>query len=60
MDENKTQPRKITVTHIQTTLLNRITLRAGKKGPRPAEVEVLAAVFKKSATELKLEKNTKM
>ena len=41
------------MTHTQTTYTNRITLRAGKKGERPAEVGALASVFKKSATELK-------
>ena len=46
--------RKITMTHTQTTFTNRIALRAGKKGARPAEVGALASVFEKSATELKL------
>ena len=41
------------MTHTQTTFTNRIALRAGKKGARPAEVGALASVFKKSATELK-------
>ena len=41
------------MTHIQTTCLNRIALRAGKKEARPAEVGALASVFEKSATELK-------
>ena len=41
------------MTHTQTTYINRITLRAGKKGVHPAEVGALASVFKKSATELK-------
>ena len=41
------------MTHTQTTYTNRIALRAGKKGARPAEVGALASVFKKSATELK-------
>ena len=40
------------MTHIQTTCINRIALRAGKKGARPAEVGALASVFEKSATEL--------
>ena len=40
--------------HIQTTRPNRIDLRAGKKGVRPAEVGALASVFEKSVTELKL------
>ena len=39
--------------HTQTTYINCISLRAGKKGARPAEVGALASVFKKSATELK-------
>ena len=42
------------MTHTQTTYINRIALRAGKKGARPAEVGVLNSVFEKSATELKL------
>ena len=42
------------MTHTQTTYINRIALRAGKKGARPAEVGALASVFKKSVTELKL------
>ena len=41
------------MTHTQTTFTNRIALRAGKKGARPAEVGALASVFEKSATELK-------
>ena len=41
------------MTHTQTTYINRIALRAGKKGARPAEVGALASVFEKSATELK-------
>ena len=44
------------MTHTQTTYTNRITLRAGKKGARPAEVGALASVFEKSATELKRQK----
>ena len=44
------------MTHTQTTYINRIALRAGKKGARPAEVEALASVFEKSATELKQQK----
>ena len=44
------------MTHTQTTDTNRITLRAGKKGARPAEVGALASVFEKSATELKQSK----
>ena len=39
------------MTHTQTTSPNRIVLRAGKKGARPAEVGALASVFEKSATE---------
>ena len=42
------------MTHTQTTYINRIALRAGKKGAPPAEVGALASVFEKSATELKL------
>ena len=42
------------MTHTQTTYINRIGLRAGKKGARPAEVGALVSVFEKSATELKL------
>ena len=42
------------MTHTQTRYINCITLRAGKKGARPAEVGALASVFEKSATELKL------
>ena len=41
------------MTHTQTTYTNRIALRAGKKGARPAEVGALASVFEKPATELK-------
>ena len=50
VDENKNSHRKISLTITQTTSPN----RAGKKGVRPAEVEILASVFEKSATELKL------
>ena len=43
------------MTHTQTTYINRIALRMGKKrGARPAEVGALASEFEKSATELKL------
>ena len=42
------------MTHSQTAFTNRIALRAGKKGARPAEVGAQASVFEKSATELKL------
>ena len=41
------------MTHTQTTNINRIALRAGKKGARPAEFGVLASVFENSAIELK-------
>ena len=44
------------MTHTQTTYINRIVLRAGKKGARPAEVGALASVFEKSATERKQQK----
>ena len=44
------------MTHTQTTSINRIALRAGKKGARPAEVGGLASVFEKLATELKQQK----
>ena len=56
MDENKNNHRKITMTHTQTTYINRIALRTGKKGARSAEVGALASVFEKSATELKQQK----
>ena len=56
MDENKNCHRKITMTHTQTTYKNRIVLRMGKKGARPAEVGALVSVFQKSATELKQQK----
>ena len=56
MDENKNSHRKITMTHTQTTCINRIALRTGKKGARPTEVGALAPVFKKSATKLKQQK----
>ena len=52
MDENKNSHQKTTMTHTQTTCPNRIALRAGKKGVRPAEVGALASVFEKSPTEL--------
>ena len=42
------------MSHTQTTYINRIALRAAKKGALPAEVGDLALVFEKSATELKL------
>ena len=47
IDENDSH-RKITMTHTQTTCLNRIALRAGK------EVGALASMVEKSATEIKL------
>ena len=47
------------MTHTQTTYTNRIALRAGKKGARPAEFGALASVFEKSATELKQSKRLK-
>ena len=48
------------MTHTQTTYTNRIALRAGKKGARPAEVGALASVFEKLTRELKQQKTTKM
>ena len=44
------------MTHTQTTYTNRIALRAGKKGARPAEIGTLASGFEKSDTELKEQK----
>ena len=44
------------MTNTQTTYINRIALRAGKKGVRPAEVGALVSVFEKSSTELKQQK----
>ena len=44
------------MTHTQTTYINRIALRASKKGARPAEFGALASVFEKSASELKQQK----
>ena len=38
IDENKNSHRKITMTHTQTTYIDRIALRAGKKGAHPAEL----------------------
>ena len=52
MDENQNSHRKITMTHTQTTYINRIALRAGKKGARPDEAGALASLFEKTATEL--------
>ena len=46
----------MTMTHTQTTYINRTALRAGKKGARPAEVGALASVFEKLATEFKQQK----
>ena len=49
------------MTHTQTICPNHITLRAGEKGTRFAEVGALALVFEKSAIELNLNKKiTKM
>ena len=56
MDENKNSHRKITMTHTQTTYINVIALRAGKKGARPADVGALALMFEKSAKKLKQQK----
>ena len=56
IDENKNSHRKITMAHSQTTCINRIAIRVGKKG-RPAEVGALASVFEKSA---QTPKTTKM
>ena len=56
IDENKNSHRKITKTHTQTTYINHIALRAGKKGVCPAEVGALALVIEKLATELKQQK----
>ena len=44
------------MTHTQTTYINCVALRAGKKRARPAEVGALALVFEKLATELKKQK----
>ena len=44
------------MTHIQTTYINHIALRAGEKGVCLAEVRALASEFEKSATELKQQK----
>ena len=54
--EKKNSHRMITITYTQTTYINRIAPREGKKGARPAEVGALASVFEKSATELKQQK----
>ena len=60
IDEHKNSHRNITMNHPQTTYINRIALRAGKKGARPAEVWALASGFEKLVTELKKTKTTKM
>ena len=44
------------MTHTQTTYINRIALRAGKRGACPAEVGAQASVFEKSAAELQQQK----
>ena len=56
IDENKKSHRKITMIPTQTTYINHIALRTGKKVTRPAEVGAQASVFEKSATELKQQK----
>ena len=56
MDENNNSHRKVTMTHTQTSCINRITFRGGKTGVRPAEVGTLASVIEKSAAELKQQK----
>ena len=56
IDKNKNSHRKITMTHTQTTHINSIALRMGKKGARPAGVGALASVLEKSATRLKQQK----
>ena len=56
MDENKNSHRKITMTHTQTTYINCIALRAGKKGARLAEVGALRKVSYRAQTT----KTTKM
>ena len=48
------------MTHTQTTYTNRIALRAGKKGARPAEVGALASVFEKISYRAQTIKTTKM
>ena len=59
IEENKNSHRKITMSHTQATYVNCIALCKGKKGARPTEVGALASVFKKSATELKQQKQLK-
>ena len=54
IDENKNSHQKITNTYTQTTCPNCITLHAGKKGVRPAEVGDPVSIFEKSTTKLKL------
>ena len=49
IDENKNSHQKKTMTHTQITYINRIALRAGKKG-------ALASAFENSAAELKQQK----
>ena len=44
------------MTHTQTTYINYIALRTGKKGMCPAVFEALASVFEKSATDFKQQK----
>ena len=51
IDEDKNSHQKITMTHTQTTYINRIALRVGKKRARSAEVG-----FEQSATGLKQQK----
>ena len=48
MDENKNSYRKITMTHTETTCINRIARHTGKKKAHPAEVGALGSVFEKS------------
>ena len=40
------------MTHTQITYINRIALRAAKKGARPVEVGALASELEKAVTEL--------
>ena len=51
--------RKITMSLTQTTRPSLIDLRGSKKGAHSAEVGVLAAMFEKSAAELKQKENVK-
>ena len=49
------------MTRTQTRYINRIALRAGKKGARPAEVGALASVFRKISYRAQTQtKTTKM